>query len=229
MTIEEYFGDWQKVINLQEVKAISQKLLPLKEAICPHLKEVFKAFHLCPFKDLRVVILGQDPYPNLLNHNSVATGLAFANHPNTPSSQLSPSLKVLRESVINFSLPHGLTNFDVSLEKWEEQGVLLLNSALTCLKGQPGSQTLLWRPFISHFLQRLSEHCSALIYVLMGSQAASFEPSIRKDSGYILKCKHPAFYARTKEPMPSSIWQEINQILIRLNGYGIQWYIENEL
>ena len=70
MTIQEYFGDWSKVIDLKEANNILNKLVVSNQLLCPQLKDVFKAFHLCPLETLRVVILGQDPYPQ----KGIATG-----------------------------------------------------------------------------------------------------------------------------------------------------------
>ena len=222
MTIEEYFGDWSKVIDLQEADRILRKLSASKNIICPKLKDIFKAFTLCPFSNLRVVILSQDPYPQ----KDIATGLAFANKSNTPESHLSPSLEVLKESVINYNIPHRTINFDPSLEKWETQGVLLLNSALSCELGKVGSHVLMWRPFIKSLLINLSKYHTGLVYVLMGTQAISLEPYINRQFNYVVRIRHPSWYARQKQRMPSDIWQEINSILISQNGYGIEWYEE---
>jgi uracil-DNA glycosylase len=136
-------------------------------------------------------------------------------------------LEVLRESVIDYTVPHRIVNFDPSLEKWEEQGVLLLNSALSCEVGKIGSHTLLWRPFITSFLTNLSKCSTGIVYVLMGSQAQSLEPYINKHFNYVIRCRHPSYYARTKTKMPKDIWQSINELLISQNGYGIEWYQEN--
>lgn len=225
MTIEEYFGDWKNVIDLKTLSSIINKVQYIKP-ICPIHKDIFKAFELCSFKSLRVVLLGQDPYNNFVNGIPVATGIAFANSKDTPEGSYSPSLEILRESVIDFTTPHSGVIFDQSLEKWEEQGVLCLNSALTCLPGKPESHTLLWRPFISSFLQNLSAQTTGIVYVLMGSVAQTFEPYILKDSNYVIRIRHPAYYARNQTRMPSDIWKEINDILIGQNGYGIEWYKE---
>lgn len=225
MTIQQYFGDWARVVNLKEADHIMHLLAASREPVCPSLNNVFRAFRLCPLSKLRVVIIGQDPYCNYLGGNPVATGLAFANPPDTPYLSYSPSLKVLSESVINFSVPHHSIIFDPSLESWEEQGVLLLNTALSCTKGKPTSHTLLWRPFITSLLARLSSTTCAVVYVLMGSDAQSLESYIGPNN-HIIKCKHPAYYARRQEPMPSDVWYQVNNILLGLNGYGIQWYKE---
>ena len=228
MTIQEYFGDWSDVIDLNEADRIIRKLSASKD-VCPLPKDVFKAFHLCPLSNLRVVICGQDPYPNLTVQGGsdtlkipVATGLAFANAPDTKS--LSPSLEVLRESVIDFSRPHEMINFDPSLEKWEEQGVLLLNSALTCQTGKVGSHTLLWWPFMKSLFSNLSKHATGIVYVLMGSQAQNLEPYIDKRFNHVIRIRHPSWYARNRAVMPSDLWSNINDILIGQNGYGIKWY-----
>jgi uracil-DNA glycosylase len=222
MTIQEYFGEWSKILDLTEADRIIRKLSASNISICPQLKNIFKAFRLCSLNNLRVVILSQDPYPQ----KGIATGIAFANSPDTPASQYSPSLETLKESVIDYTIPHRTITFDPSLEKWEEQGVLLLNSALTCETGKPGSHSLLWRPFIKSFLTNLSTYHTGLVYLLMGTQAQSFEPYINKESNHIVRIRHPSWYARQKERMPSDIWREINSILTDINGYGIEWYQE---
>lgn len=226
MTIEEYFGDWSKVIDIKNAESILRRIANSKEIICPKPKDVYKAFKCCPFNKLRVVILGQDPYNNLKNNEPVATGIAFANVKETCEDSYSPSLNVLKESIIDFTLPHGIINFDPSLEKWEEQGVLMLNTALTCLAGKAGSHTLVWIQFIRNLLANLSKQLTGIVYVLMGSNAEAFEPCINKQFNHILKTKHPAWYARTNTPFPKDLWRDINKILIGQNGYGIQWYKE---
>ena len=224
MTIEEYFGDWCKVVDLKEADRIIKYLLSLKKVICPKAKDIFKAFTLCPLSSLRVVIIGQDPYNNLRNGKPVATGLAFANSSDTPPEAYSKSLDVLMDSVIDFSLPHESIIFDPSLEKWEEQGVLLLNSALSCELGKPGSHSLLWRPFMTSLLTNLSKNTTGIVYVLLGSAAQSLESYINEDFNYIIKEKHPSWYARTNTPMPSDIWRRVRSILRDQNGIGIKWF-----
>lgn len=226
MTIQEYFGDWCKVIDTTEADKLIKRLLDSKQVICPKLKDVFKAFTFCSLHDLKVVVIGQDPYSDIKNGEPRATGIAFGNSSDTSEENYSPSLDVLKESVIDFTRPHGNIIFDPSLEKWEKQGVLMLNSALTCLKEKPGSHALLWRPFIKSFLTKLSDYDSGIVYVLMGSWAKSFEPYINPRYNHIIKVNHPAWYVRTHMKMPHDLWQEINKILIDHYGFGIEWYKE---
>lgn len=225
MTVEEYFGDWSKVIDLREADRIIKKLSVTKN-ICPLVKDIFKAFRLCPLSSLRLVVIGYDPYPDIYKGKPRATGIAFANAADTPDKELSPSLDKLKESFIDFTVPHKTLNFDPSLEKLEAQGVLLLNTALSCEVGKIGSHTLLWRPFITTLLTNLSNNTTGIVYVLMGSVAQSLEPYINKELNYVIHIKHPSYYARTNTRMPSDVWKKVNNILIGLNGKGVQWYEE---
>lgn len=223
MSKEEYFGDWLKVLPLAEMQKVLARLHSIKDRICPEYKDIFKAFNRCPYKDLRVVILSQDPYPQ----KGIATGIAFANTTNTPENLISPSLKIIKESVINYEVPHNLITFANDLEEWEKQGILMLNSALTCEFNKPGSHSLLWRPFISKLLINICKNNSGIVFLLLGTTAQSFERYISNDQ-YIIKAKHPSYYYRNSEKMPYHIWYDINNILIGLNGYGINFYKEEK-
>ena len=223
MSIEEYFGDWSKVVDLNEANRI---LKALPSRICPQKKDIFKAFRFCSFNNLKVIVIGQDPYPDIYKGKPRATGIAFANSSDVPENEISPSLEILKESVIDYTLPHGTINFDTSLEKWEAQGVLLLNSALSCEVGRVGSHTLLWRPFIKSLLTNISNYHTGIVYVLMGTVAQGFEPYINKQFNHIVKIRHPSWYARQKERMPSDVWREINKLLINNYNCEIKWYEE---
>lgn len=226
MTIQEYFGDWCKVVDIAEAERLMRGLISSKQTICPQPKDIFKAFTLCSLHDLKVVILGQDPYCDIQKSNPRATGIAFGNSRDTLENNYSTSLDVLKESIIDFTRPHGNIIFDPSLEKWEEQGVLMLNSALSCFAYKAGSHTLMWRPFIKSLLTNLSNYDSGIVYVLMGLEAQSFETYINSKYNHIIKTKHPSWYARNHLKMPSDLWYQINDILIGHYGYGIEWYKE---
>ena len=229
MTIQEYFGDWCKVIDTKEADRIIRKLMTSRQVICPQIKDIFKAFTLCKLHDLKVVIIGQDPYPDLLEGKPRATGIAFANPKGTPQKSYSPSLDVLMESVIDYTLPHGSVIFDPSLENWEKQGVLLLNAALSCTLGRIGSHVLMWRPFMRSLLTNLSNYDTGIVYVLMGAEAQSLEPYINPKYNHIIKVRHPSWYARNHTIMPSDLWHEINRLLVGHYGFGVEWYKEYKL
>ena len=119
---------------------------------------------------------------------------------------------------------------DDSLISWANQGVLLLNSALTVEEGKPGSHSLLWRPFIKTFLRNMSLARPDIIYVFFGKEAQSFIPYL-SDFLYnpiILKENHPSYYARTGIPMDYTIFKEIDNYTKQMNNDTIQWYIRGK-
>ena len=224
MTIDDYFGDWMKVLDRNETMKIMGWLRTVnKETLCPNIKDVFKAFKLCPYNKCRVIFVGQDPYPQ----RGVAQGVLFGNSSNTPENKLSPSLQVIKESVINFEIPHNLITFDPTLESWAKQGILMINSALTTEVGKIGVHMMKWRPFMIAFLKQMSMINPGIIYVLFGSQAQILEPYISKNN-YVLKIEHPAYFARINKKMPYHIWKDINKILYDLYGERIEWFKEEK-
>ena len=210
MTLEEYFGDWIKVIDLRELNKVINKLntLYFTKIIYPNKNDVFKPFSLCSLKDLKVVFLGQI----LLDNRN--------------DSNLSPLLQIIKDAAIDLEVPKNSCIFDPTLEEWEKQGILILNSALTVECGKTGSHTMLWRPFISSLLTNLSDSTNGIIYVLFGETAQSFEPYINKKYNIILKEKHPAYYAKINKDMPSTIFKEISRLTKEKYGNSIQWYKE---
>ena len=223
MTIDEYFGDWMKVLDRKEtVKIMNWLKTTDSSTLCPSIKNVFKAFKLCSYNKCKVIFIGQDPFPQ----KGVAQGILFGNSSNTPEDKLSPSLKVVKESVINFDIPHNLITFDPTLESWAKQGILMLNSALTTEVGKVGIHTLKWRPFIGSFLKNMSEKNTGIIYVFFGSQAKSLNTYINNNNNYKLFIEHPAYYARLNKRMPSDIWYTVQKLVYNIYGTLIKWYKE---
>lgn len=221
MTLEEYFGGWTKVIDKAELDRVVTKVNSLPRAtLCPEYHNIFRAFHLCPYEDLKVVMIGQDPYPQ----RGVATGVLFGNKEDV--DKLSPSLEVVKESCINFEIPHKTIIFDQTLESWSKQGILMINSALTCELNKVGSHTMLWRPFMTKLIKNLSEKNHGLIYVLFGEQAKTLKPYINKMNNYIIEEKHPAYYARIQERMPSLVFGFLTQLTREEYGEPIKFYEE---
>lgn len=223
MTIDEYFGDWMRVLDRVETMKIMGWLKTLNpNTLCPTLPNIFKAFELCSYRECRVVFIGQDPYPQ----KGIATGILFGNNPNTPEDKLSPSLQVIKESAINYEVPHGIITFDNSLESWAKQGILMLNSALTCEVNKVGSHTNNWRPFISKLIKNLSNSSTGVIYILFGKDAQSLRPYINEKYNDIIEIEHPAYFARTNKIMPYSVFKQMNDILYGRYGEKITLFKE---
>jgi uracil-DNA glycosylase len=212
MTTCEYFGDWMKVLPKDELPNVIYYVnYNYSHGLCtPEYKNIFKAFELCSFGECRVVMLGQDPYPQ----EGVATGVLFGNKKDT--KVVSPSLRVVMDSLDSEG-----KCFDITMEHWARQGILMINSSLTCKVNRIGSDFSIWRPFISKFLINLSAVREDIVYALFGRQAQSFGPCI--SSGIVLEEKHPAFYARYNASMPDRIFNEINLHLEK----PIQWCTNN--
>ena len=223
MTIEEYFGDWMKVLDKTEAMKIMGWLRTVNpNTLCPALPNVFRAFKLCPYNKCRVVFIGQDPYPQ----KGVATGVLFGNSKDTPEDKLSPSLQVVKESAINYEIPHNPLVFDNTLESWAKQGILMINSALTCEVNRVGSHVNEWRPFVSKLLKNLSIREAGIIYVLFGRQAQTLKPYIDERYNDIIEIEHPTFFARTNQIMPYSVFEKINNLLYFKYREKIEWYKE---
>lgn len=225
MTIEEYFKDWLRVISTVELSKVLHVInIEYKnKLVCPSYGDIFKAFELCSYSNLKIVMIGQDPYPQ----KGVATGILFGNKKEVKEENLSPSLNIIKESVINFEVPHNYITFDQTLESWAKQGILMINSALTVEMNKVGSHTMLWRPFIAELLKSLSAHNTGIIYVLFGNQAKTFKPYINSNLNYIIEEIHPAYFARIDKRMPSTTFIEIDRLIKDLYGEHIEWYIEN--
>ena len=224
MTLDEYFGDWMKVIDRAELNNVMAKVGQeyRRKPLCPAQSDVFRAFELCPFKDLKVVMLGQDPYPQ----KGVATGILFGNRKEVNEDNLSPSLNVVKEAVINFEVPHYCITFDQTLESWAKQGILMLNSALTVEMNKVGSHVMVWRPFIAKLLKNLSEYNTAIVYVLFGRQAQTFKPYINNMFNHIIEIEHPAYFARNGIKMPYQLFIDISNRVKGIYGVPIKWYEE---
>lgn len=216
MTIEAYFGDWLKVIDINILNNTISKINNLykTESIMPKYSDIFKAFTLCSLNNTKVIFLGQDPYPQ----KDIATGILFGNN----KEPISPSLSVIKEAAINYEVPHSPYKFDNTLEFWGKQGILLLNSSLTVKEQAPNSHTMLWRPFIKSLIHNIGAIKTGIIYCLFGTTAQTFEPYINKNN-YIFKVQHPAYFARIGLKMSSSLFKDINDILYNLYGERISW------
>jgi len=202
---------------------ILKKLYSLREEgkrFTPPLKHVFSAFENCPVKDLKIVIIGQDPYPYL----NVADGMAFSC---SITSKPQPSLKFIFEEIDRTIYPDEINkSHDPNLTRWANQGVLLLNSALTCEIDKVGSHYSIWKDFIAYLIDMLNFTDSGLIFILMGKQAQELE-SIIGSNHYILKVSHPASAAHngTYKWDSKEVFKKANEIIKANNGqsYTITW------
>ena len=198
------------------------KIIDLNVKLCPdNPRKILRCLHLDP--DLiKVIIIGQDVYPQ----PGVATGLAFAVEDGKPSQ---PSLNILlREMWEEYGFPGGDDTFNSSLEQWEEQGVLLINTALSCEQFKPGSHSKLWEPFFAELMVILNnfkvtrESMTSMVFVFLGSRAYMFESEIGNTLHYKISRYHPAAetYGGNKF---TGFFKEVNKCLEESNQEQISW------
>lgn len=158
-----------------------------KQKIYPPAAKIFRAFNLCPFDRVKVVIVGQDPYHGL----NQANGLAFSVN---DKMTLPPSLKNIYQEIQNdlgiSPLPSG------DLSRWATQGVLMLNSVLTVAAGLPASHSGKgWEQFTDAVIRALSHKRKNIVYLLWGRYAQNKGAVIDPDQNLILKSGHPSPYS----------------------------------
>lgn len=155
-----------------------------RQKIYPSAANIFRAFDLCPFDEVKVVILGQDPYHGFRQAN----GLAFAVDNKVA---LPPSLKNIYQEIKNdlgiTPLPSG------DLSRWATQGVLMLNSVLTVAAGSPASHSGKgWEQFTDAVIRSLNDNCKEIVYLLWGRYAQNKGEVIDQSQNLVLKSGHPS-------------------------------------
>lgn len=203
---------------------ITEKLVAIKgTTICPGHHDVFRAFTECKYSQLNVVFLLQDPYHQVINKMRVADGIAMSCR-NT--GILQPSLKLVYEEIERTvgvdSRIASRHHRSPDLVCWANQGILMLNTALTVTQGIPGSHADIWRDFTKYLLSTLSARNPSLIWVLMGTEAKSFSPYITQ--GTKLYTSHPASAAYRGGRWDSGdVFNNINTILKGRGQQEIKW------
>jgi|JI10StandDraft_1071094.scaffolds.fasta_scaffold124232_4 uracil-DNA glycosylase len=182
----------------------------------PKIKEIFRAFEECPYNDLKVIFIGQDPYPNL----NTADGISFS----CSKGELKASLKYIFREVEYTVYPEGGYDWNQDLARWSNQGVLMLNTALTTIINKVGVHFDLWRPFIAYLLDILVFQNPGLVYVFLGAKAKEWATSI-PENNYKLFAVHPAAasYAGDERWDSKDVFNEINKLLIKQYNSKIIW------
>ncbi|MFO7370427.1 MAG: uracil-DNA glycosylase [Bacteroidales bacterium] len=188
-----------------------------KHTIYPPGSQIFNAFNLTPFEDVRVVLLGQDPY----HGQGQAHGLCFSvSRGIKPPPSLVNIFKEI-ESDLGIPVPgHGC------LEKWARQGVMLLNATLTVRANQPGShQRKGWETFTNAVIEKLSAKRVGLVFLLWGKFAQEKEAIIDTNRHYILKAAHPSPYSAYNGFFGCRHFSKTNEILARHGLQEIDWRV----
>jgi uracil-DNA glycosylase len=183
--------------------------------IYPAPKDVFRAFNLCPFDQVKVVIIGQDPY----HGPKQANGLSFAVHEDVA---IPPSLRNIFEEIKSDTGKEPIQNGDLS--RWATQGVLLLNATLTVRAESPGShQNKGWEEFTDAVIQTLSDKCENLVFILWGNYAKKKGAVIDSSKHLVLSSPHPSPFSAYSGFFGSKPFSQANAYLKKKGLQEIDW------
>lgn len=221
-SIEE---SWQAVLKDEFVKPYMVQLRSFLKSeqdagltTCPRNADIFNAFNHTPFEQVKVVILGQDPY----HGNGQAHGLSFSVQPDVA---IPPSLKNIFKELVDefagFTLP---TSGD--LTQWADQGVLLLNATLTVRAHEAGShQKQGWEIFTDYVITTLSAQRKGIVFLLWGKFAQQKEALIDSAKHFVLKAAHPSPFSAYNGFFGCNHFKITNEILEKQGLTAIDWQI----
>ena len=183
----------------------------------PPLKDVFRAFEECPYDKLRVVIVGQDPYPQI----GVADGIAFSC---SKTGKPEASLRYIQEAIQRTVYQDTKVEQSPDLARWSNQGVLMLNTALTTEVGKIGRHYDIWYPFIVFLIDILNHKRNDITWIFMGKKAAEFGDFLLFNPNKLF-CSHPASaaYAKQQQWDCSDVFNKCNQLQESLGLPPITW------
>ena len=216
LTWQQLIEQEQQLPYLQQTLAFVEQERAAGKVIYPPAADVFNAFELTPLSEVKVVILGQDPYhgPNQ------AHGLCFSV---LPGIKVPPSLrniyKELTTDMAGFVAPeHGY------LIDWAKQGVLMINTVFTVEEGKAHSHAKLgWETFSDKVIQTVNEHCAGVVFLLWGSHAQKKGAMIDPKRHHILTSAHPSPLSAYRGFFGCQHFSKTNQLLVLQEKEAIDW------
>ena len=216
---------FEEIINKERQKEYFKKLETFLEeeyrtkTIFPPKEEVFTAFKLCEFKDVKVVIIGQDPYHN----DGQAHGLCFSVK---QGIEIPPSLVNIYkelESDLGCYIPN-----NGYLKKWADQGVLMLNTVLTVRAHQPNSHRGIgWEEFTDAAISIVNKIDRPIVFILWGKPAQSKKRMLNNPKHLIIEGPHPSPLSAYRGFFGSKPFSRTNNFLVENHLEPIDWQIEN--
>lgn len=206
-----YFRELAEFVRSEYMAAADRTAPP----IYPAARNIFRAFDKCGLDDLRVVVIGQDPY----HGPGQANGLCFSVGDGVP---FPPSLRnIFKEISSDLGLPPPPTG---NLDRWAEQGVLLLNSSLTVREGEPNSHSERgWQTFTDAVVKALGEVKSGIVYMLWGAFAQRKGERLDGAKNLVLKSSHPSPLSAHNGFFGCRHFSRTNEYLTRTGKTPIKW------
>jgi len=214
---------WHDVIGIEKEKDYFKHILQYVanernsgKTIYPPQQDVFNAFRFTPFSDIKVVILGQDPYhgPNQ------AHGLSFSVLPGiNPPPSLKNIYKELAVDIAGFAIPkHGY------LASWAKQGVLLLNNVLTVQDGLAHSHAKIgWEKFTDHVIDVINQNLTGVVFLLWGSPAQKKGQFIDRQKHHVLTAVHPSPLSAHRGFLGCKHFSQANELITKQGKTPIDW------
>ena len=205
---EEYEKNYFKNIAMFINKEYKEKI------VYPPKRDILRALKLTDYNDVKVVILGQDPY----HGENEANGLSFSVN---EGIKLPPSLKNIYKELYD---DLGITKTTGDLTSWTNQGVLLLNSVLTVLKDTPTSHSKIgWQEYTDAIIKKLNEREKTIVFILWGNYARSKKNLITNKRHYIIESPHPSPFSANSGFFGSRPFSKTNEFLKKNNIKEIEW------
>jgi uracil-DNA glycosylase len=201
-------------------EALARKLKREKKMLVPHPWNVFRAFQLTPWWDVKVVIIGQDPYYLLEGGQPVATGCSFDNWSNMG---IQHSLRVIFKR-LESTIPGFTTPKDGNLTKWMQQGVLMMNAALTTEAGEKAVHMNIWQFFPLRVLQYLCKKKKNIVFMAWGKEAQAFLKYV-EGQHLQLQASHPAARGNYNTFNSCDHFNDCNRYLQQHGIEPIDWHL----
>lgn len=217
-------NDWDLILKEEFEKDYFKKIMEFVDAeyasktVYPPYDDIFNAFKLTPFSDVKVVIIGQDPY----HEKGQAHGLAFS----TPEGRPIPrSLKnIFKEISSEYDCPIPESG---CLEKWAGQGVFLLNTVLTVEEGNANSHSDCgWQTFTDKVIESLNEYTMPVVFLLWGKQAEKKKELITNPNHLVLVTSHPSPFSARRGFFGSNHFKLANEFLKENKMDEINWRLD---
>ena len=219
-------NDWLDTIKGEFAKPYYKDLYRFVKAeydssvVYPPADDIFNAFHFTPLSEVKVLVLGQDPY----HGENQAHGLCFSVLPSQP--EIPPSLQNIYKELAS-DLDCYIPN-NGYLEKWAKQGVLMLNTVLTVRAHQANShQGKGWEQFTDAIIRAVNEQDRPIVYLLWGKPAQSKIPMLTNPKHLILKAPHPSPLSAYRGFFGCKHFSQTNEFLQKNGIAPIDWQIEN--
>lgn len=224
MALVHFGNDWDTLLDGEFEKEYYKRLRGFliteyrTRRVYPHMNNIFNALKKTPYSKARVVILGQDPY----HGEGQAHGLCFSVQPGVAKP---PSLEnIFKELEADLGIPspaHGCLN------RWAENGVLLLNTVLTVRAGQPNSHRGMgWEQFTDRVISLLNQRRTPLVFLLWGANARSKKSLLTEDRHLVLEAPHPSPLSAFHGFFGCRHFSKANEFLIRTGQEPVDWSLE---